>query len=241
MIPCRLVLNIPAQSGERLPGRNYAIVPICPRHTFWRPQRTHPLAGAVLTRILQAQAVDNCLPVGPRFDGECPGRINPAEPPGPLRMNRSRSGVIGILRFAMSWLSSRHGNDFSAALTIARRCDGRAWNVNHTKFLNPISTLQPKPNRELPLSCVQIEIDHRRRRQTRELPHTRRNWDRMTDQEIVLRALTELQLIRGGLYRTRPRDAEITMQMCCRSSTAEMLWQAVNPLSKGYGLRCKIA
>src|SRR3979409_1858904 len=63
---------------------------------------------------------------------------------------KSRSGVIGILRFAMSWLSFTARKWFSAALTIARRCDGRAWNVSHTKFLSPISKLQPKPN---PASC----------------------------------------------------------------------------------------
>jgi hypothetical protein len=49
---------------------------------------------------------------------------------------------------------------FSAAVTIARRCDGRAWNASHTKFLSPISTLQPKLNpATCPFSCVQIEID----------------------------------------------------------------------------------
>jgi hypothetical protein len=71
-----------------------------------------------------------------------------------------RSGVIGIPRFAMSWLSFTARNWFSAALTIARRCDGRAWNVSHTKFPGPISTLQPKLNpATCRFSCVQIEIE----------------------------------------------------------------------------------
>jgi hypothetical protein len=49
--------------------------------------------------------------------------------------------VIGILRFAMSWLSFTARKWFSAALTIGGRSDGRAWNVSRTKFLNPTSTL----------------------------------------------------------------------------------------------------
>ena len=73
---------------------------------------------------------------------------------------KSRSGVIGILRFAMSWLSFAARKWFSAAVTIARRCDGRGWNVSHTKFLSPISKLQPKLNPEIcQFSCVQIEIE----------------------------------------------------------------------------------
>src|SRR5229473_8086129 len=45
-------------------------------------------------------------------------------------------------------------------VTIDRRYDGRAWNVRHTKFLSPISTLQPKLNPATgPFSCVRIEID----------------------------------------------------------------------------------
>src|SRR5260370_40851568 len=60
----------------------------------------------------------------------------------------------------MSWLSFAARKWFSAALTIARRCDGRAWNVRHTKFQSPISTLQPKLNpATCHFSCVQIEID----------------------------------------------------------------------------------
>ena len=35
----------------------------------------------------------------------------------------------------------------------------------------------------------------------------------MTDQEIVARALTELQLIAADYINPGPRDAEITMQM----------------------------
>src|ERR1700693_3257296 len=50
----------------------------------------------------------------------------------------------------MSWLSFAARKWFSAAVTIARRCDGRAWNVRPTKFLSPISTLQPKLN---PATC----------------------------------------------------------------------------------------
>ena len=34
----------------------------------------------------------------------------------------------------------------------------------------------------------------------------------MTDQEIVLRALTELQMIAADYIEPNPRDAEITMQ-----------------------------
>ena len=60
----------------------------------------------------------------------------------------------------MSWLSFTARRWFSAALTIARRCDGRAWNVSHTKFLSPISKLQPKSNpASCHFSCVQIEIE----------------------------------------------------------------------------------
>src|SRR5882762_11307696 len=60
----------------------------------------------------------------------------------------------------MSWLSFTARRWFSAAVTIARRCDGRAWNVSHTKFLSPISKLQPKPNpASCHFSCVQIEIE----------------------------------------------------------------------------------
>ncbi len=55
---------------------------------------------------------------------------------------------------------SRHGDGFSAAATIARRRDGRALNVSHTKFLSPISKLQPRPNpASCHFSCVQIEIE----------------------------------------------------------------------------------
>src|SRR5712664_3774610 len=60
----------------------------------------------------------------------------------------------------MSWLSFTARKWFSAALTIARRCDGRAWNARHTKFLSQISKLQPKPNpASCHFSCVQIEIE----------------------------------------------------------------------------------
>jgi hypothetical protein len=46
-----------------------------------------------------------------------------------------------------------------AALTTARRCDGRASNVRHTKFLSPISTLQPRLNPATRhFSCVQIAL-----------------------------------------------------------------------------------
>src|SRR6266550_6865574 len=73
---------------------------------------------------------------------------------------KSRSGVIRILQFAMSWLSFMARKWFCAAVTMARRCDGRAWNVRHTKFLSPISTLQPKLNpATCHFSCVQIKID----------------------------------------------------------------------------------
>src|SRR5467141_4083923 len=43
---------------------------------------------------------------------------------------------------------------------MARRCDGRASNVSHTKFLSPISMLQPRLNpASCHFSCVQIEIE----------------------------------------------------------------------------------
>src|SRR5882762_164142 len=59
----------------------------------------------------------------------------------------------------MSWLSFTARRWFSAAPTIARRRDGRAWNVSHTKFLSPISTLQPKPNpASCHFSCVGVQV-----------------------------------------------------------------------------------
>src|SRR5450631_283373 len=71
-----------------------------------------------------------------------------------------RSGVIRILRFATSWLSFAARKWFSAAVTIARRCDGRAWNASLTKFLSRISTLQRRLNPATGrFSCVRIEID----------------------------------------------------------------------------------
>src|SRR5258705_6746774 len=104
----------------------------------------------------------------------------------------------------MSWLSFTARKWFYAALTIARRCDGRAWNVSHTKFLSPISTLQPKPNpASCHFSCVQIEIDHRPREAnagttsyTPELGWDDRPRNRLAS---LYRAATD----RRGLYRTR--------------------------------------
>ncbi len=60
----------------------------------------------------------------------------------------------------MSWLSFAARKWFSAAVTITRRRDGRAWNVRRTKFLSPILTLQLKLNPATRhFSCVQIEIN----------------------------------------------------------------------------------
>src|SRR5450755_4589443 len=67
-----------------------------------------------------------------------------------------RSGVIRILRFAMLWLSFAARKWFSAAVTIAGRCDGRAWNVRHTKFPNPMRVCPPITTCHF---FVQIEID----------------------------------------------------------------------------------
>src|SRR6266436_721775 len=77
---------------------------------------------------------------------------------------KSRSGVILILRFAMSWLSFAARKCFSAAVIIARRCDGRAWNVRHTKFPNLIRAFRPMRNpATYHFFCTQIEIDYARR------------------------------------------------------------------------------
>src|SRR6267143_5719204 len=71
-----------------------------------------------------------------------------------------RSGVMRILRFAMSWLSFAARKWFSAAVTIARRCDGRAWNVRHTKFPNLVRACRPMRNpATCHFFCVQIAID----------------------------------------------------------------------------------
>jgi hypothetical protein len=53
-----------------------------------------------------------------------------------------------------------HGTEMVLRCPTARRCDGRAWNVSHTKFPSPISILQPKLNpKSCHFSCVQTEID----------------------------------------------------------------------------------
>src|SRR3979411_3031535 len=61
----------------------------------------------------------------------------------------------------MSWLSFAARKWFSAAVTIARRRNGRAWNVRHTKFPNLIRAFRPmKKPTTCHFFCVQIEIDH---------------------------------------------------------------------------------
>jgi hypothetical protein len=60
----------------------------------------------------------------------------------------------------MSWLPFAARKWFSAAVTIARRCDGRAWNVRHTKFPNLIRAFRPMRNpATCHFFCVQIGID----------------------------------------------------------------------------------
>jgi hypothetical protein len=59
----------------------------------------------------------------------------------------------------------------------------------------------------------------------------------MTDQELVLRAVTELQLIAADYIEPDSRDAEITMQMVLSILDRGDVVAAVTRLSKGYGLR----
>ena len=59
----------------------------------------------------------------------------------------------------------------------------------------------------------------------------------MTDQEIVSRALTELQLIAADYINPGPRDAEITMQTMLSILDRRDVVAAATRLSKGYGLR----
>jgi hypothetical protein len=59
----------------------------------------------------------------------------------------------------------------------------------------------------------------------------------MTDNEIVLRALTELQMIAADYIEPSPRDAEITMQVMLSILDRRDVVAAVERLSKGYGLR----
>jgi hypothetical protein len=59
----------------------------------------------------------------------------------------------------------------------------------------------------------------------------------MTDQEIVLRALTELQMIAADYIEPNPRDAEITMQQMLSILDRRDVVAAAERLSKGYGLR----
>ena len=58
----------------------------------------------------------------------------------------------------------------------------------------------------------------------------------MTDQEIVLRALTELQMIAADYIEPNPRDAEITMQQMLSILDRRDVVAAAERLSKGYGL-----
>ncbi len=59
----------------------------------------------------------------------------------------------------------------------------------------------------------------------------------MTDQEIVLRAFTELQLIAADYIEPDSRDTEITMRMVLSILDRGDVVAAVTRLSKGYGLR----
>ena len=59
----------------------------------------------------------------------------------------------------------------------------------------------------------------------------------MTDQEIVLRALTELQMIAADYIEPNPRDAEITMQQMLSILDRRDVVAAAERQSKGYGLR----
>ena len=59
----------------------------------------------------------------------------------------------------------------------------------------------------------------------------------MTDQEIVLRALAELQMIAADYIEPNPRDAEITMQQMLSILDRRDVVAAAERLSKGYGLR----
>jgi hypothetical protein len=59
----------------------------------------------------------------------------------------------------------------------------------------------------------------------------------MTDQEIVLRALTELQLIAEDYIEPDARDAEITMQVMLSILNRRDVVAAATRLSRGYGLR----
>ena len=58
----------------------------------------------------------------------------------------------------------------------------------------------------------------------------------MTDQEIVARALTELQLIAGDYIEPGPRDAEITLQMMLSILDRRDVVAARNPISQGIWL-----
>ena len=60
----------------------------------------------------------------------------------------------------------------------------------------------------------------------------------MTDQEIVLRACTELRKIAAeNIIEPDPRDAEITMQQMLSILDRRDVVAAAERLSKGYGLR----
>ena len=59
----------------------------------------------------------------------------------------------------------------------------------------------------------------------------------MTDQEIVLRACTELRKIAADYIEPNPRDAEITMQQMLSILDRRDVVAAAERLSKGYGLR----
>jgi hypothetical protein len=60
----------------------------------------------------------------------------------------------------------------------------------------------------------------------------------MTDQEIVLRAFTELRQIAAKyISETDPRDAELTMHQMLSILERREVIAAAARLSKGYGLR----
>jgi hypothetical protein len=113
--------------------------------------RTQPLAACELgdsARVF-GDALDECFRA--KKDVAMTGNFDPPEVTIRSYQDSPICDVVVVVR-GRKW--------FSAAVTIARRCDGRAWNVRPTKFLSPMPTLQPKLNPATrPFSCVQIEID----------------------------------------------------------------------------------
>jgi len=119
-----------------------------------------------------------------------PGRNHPDR----SGLNRSRSGVYRILRCDVVLFV--HGTemilsdaDYSQAMPMAR-----LERKSLTKFLKPDIDVaaQAESRGAATFSCVQIEIDHRRREANAGTTSYTPELDRMTDQEIVLASLTEL-------------------------------------------------